>query len=428
MRCIPALLLLASATALAQDRPTTLDPRPVAAPTRDAGVYHVVSGTWSRVGATASLGPDVIYSATAPSGYFGTGWEGQIGTDEGQLPSTSHPLGGPQDGYVIDGFEFGYCSQADWVDWRFQLHDSYQPCDSVIQPEGCRASASDWILVPGAPTAGACWIVAVDLSGGAEFVMEADGGPCAPGYDGGGNQDSFGWSAVWTTGDQGTTGPLLSGYDPAWSSPGEGTCYGPARSCPQGATALGAQDFFHFEDGQAYGGCHFFGGYSAGGCGWSKGPPAQFHFQLFTDCANGTPGSCYGTACHDHSFQRGYLLLSSCSLDDDPVLAAAGMHGSVFAYALVGAGTGVVTNPPGGFGDLCLTGAPIGRYTADVAPVVEGAYSLDLIHGATGGGTGALPPPLGGWLEAGATWNFQVWQRTTTATSRFTSSLSVTFE
>ncbi len=40
--------------------------RKMPTPLRDAGVYHVATGTWTRGGSMASVGPDAIYSATQP--------------------------------------------------------------------------------------------------------------------------------------------------------------------------------------------------------------------------------------------------------------------------------------------------------------------------------------------------------------------------
>ena len=127
------------------------------APLRHAGIYHVATGTWTRGGATASFGPDVIYNATAPSGYFGTGWEGDEGIDEGILPSLSNPkFAAPQDAYRIDGFEFAYCSTGTSVDWSHNFYDSYVPCDIPSSPANC--IALNWTRSgnPSAPRLPAC--------------------------------------------------------------------------------------------------------------------------------------------------------------------------------------------------------------------------------------------------------------------------------
>jgi hypothetical protein len=332
---------------------------------------------------------------------------------------------------LIDGFEFGYCSHSIEVDWAFEFFDSYSPCDFVTWPNNCQHQAGGPILVPGTPGASACWTVTVDLSGGLEVPMFADGGPCAPGYDGAATGlDHFGWSQTWTTPDGKATGLLLSGYDPQWAPPGEGTCYLPGLTCSNGATGLGAGDFWALE-WRGASGCYFFGGYAnKEGCAESmfNGPGAQFHLQLFTDCTV-DGGTCGMPFCFTGANQLGSLSLTTCSLSASPVLVARDVTGGQAAYGLVGAGQGVISDPPGAMGDLCLGGSKIGRYVKDVGLVSgpDDSYSIDLIDGVTGGGTGALPSPLNATLAPGQTWSFQVWTRVS-GSSRFTPALRVTFE
>jgi len=105
---------------------------------------------------------------------------------------------------------------------------------------------------------------------------------------------------------------------------------------------------------------------------------------------------------------------------------------TLFAYLLVGNGQGVITNPPGALGDLCLGGSTpgMGRYVQDLqAPGGSGTYSVDIYNGNTGGGSGSLPGPPGGSLMPGDTWNFQAWNRQPSPDpSDFTKALSVTFQ
>ncbi|MCP3920396.1 MAG: hypothetical protein GY711_33125 [bacterium] len=97
-------------------------------------------------------------------------------------------------------------------------------------------------------------------------------------------------------------------------------------------------------------------------------------------------------------------------------------------YLLVGQGTGIITNPPGAVGDLCLGGASIGRYINDMA-VIDGSGRIvtDIIAGNTGGGAGNLPGTIGGTIGAGETWNFQYWARHQNVSSTFSDALAVTF-
>jgi len=205
-----------------------------------AGVYHVVSGTWTRNSSRAALGADVIYRNDLDSGYFGIGWEGITGVDEGILPgpsSVAAPGGvaGPLNAYRIDGLDFGYCAfnNPTGIDWDLQLYDSYVPCDSPDTPANCIRAASGVIRLTVFPTANSCWIVTLDLTGGAEFCTVADGGPCNPGSQGFSDWDSFGFASAWN--NQGVlAGPILAG-DPKWAPMGEGTCHAPGLPCPSGA-------------------------------------------------------------------------------------------------------------------------------------------------------------------------------------------------
>lgn len=99
-----------------------------------------------------------------------------------------------------------------------------------------------------------------------------------------------------------------------------------------------------------------------------------------------------------------------------------------FGYLLVGSATGVITDPPGAVGDLCLQGAAIGRYTADLGVInAGGLLTTDVINGNTGAGTGQLPGSIGGAITAGSTWNWQYWARHTGVPSTFSDAISVTF-
>lgn len=99
------------------------------------------------------------------------------------------------------------------------------------------------------------------------------------------------------------------------------------------------------------------------------------------------------------------------------------------AYLLVGTGAGVLLDPPGSAADLCLGGAPIGRFVGD-AGVTDGAgaFSTDLLTATSGGGAGGVPD-LGGYFcaPAGQTWRFQYWHRSG-AQSSFSKALRVTFQ
>ncbi len=431
-------LAVAMLCCTAADGSPQLQAQPVVGPIKNAGVFHVGTGTWTRgAGSTANLGPDIIFRSDVASGYFGVGWEGQEGVDEGILPGpTNHNatgMPGPQDSYVIDGFEFGYCSfSAEPVAWDFTFYDSYVPCDLPQTPAHCinLAGSLPTIMLP---AGGVCWLATIDLSlGGYEICLEADGGVCAPGYDGGGlDLDGFGWGHVWNTVDGGWTGPLLSGHDPSWTPEGEGTVYQPGFSNACAApvsSALGSENIFAIDAGGSLSpGCASFGGYlNNNGCGASPNvAPAQFHLKLFTDATLNCDTDCNTVFCDSDPNNQGDVLLSSCDCSDGSILLSLSTTFSgQFTYPLVGLGTNSIS--PTGVSELCLAGDSIGRYAADAGVTsAGGAFSIDLLNANSGSGSGSVPT-IGGHICSGNTWRFQYWHRDGMNPSRFSKGISGT--
>lgn len=258
--------------------------------------------------------------------------------------------------------------------------------------------------------------------------MQADGGPCAPGYDGANSMsDHFGFGMRSTPPDGMSTGPILTA-DWIGIPEGEGTCYSPTLTCPAGASGLGGRDEFYITSPCP--GC-FFGGSLAGlNCGpHSSETERQFYLRLYTDCSlscDPCPAVRYcSPALANSTGDAGSLRVDQCSLSSEVTFTASRLPTGVFGYLLVGDGSGVIVSPPGSVGILCLGGSRIGRYAKDVANSgSEGAIATALIGGATGGGSGDLPSTLGGTLQPGQTWNFQLWHRDG-GTSNFTDASTV---
>ena len=403
-------------------------------PVMDAGIFHVGTGTWSRgSGAKANLGPDVIFRSDVSSGYFAVGWEGSEAIDEGILPGTGNPNQtgnvGPQDAYGIDGIQFGYCSvSAAPVNWDFTIYDSYVPCDLPSTPSNC-VNLAGALPTVALPAGGFCWVGTLDLSlGGYEICMNADGGSCALGYDGGGlGLDAFGWGATWNTTDGGTTGPILAGHDLTWVPEGEGTVYQPAFSNACGlsvSSALGTEDLFAIDAGGALSpGCYWFGSYlNNNGCGVpANNPGAQFYMLFFTDasvtCFVNCLTSCCGIVfCDTDANNQGDVTLSTCDCSGGSImLTLTTTFTNQFTYPLVGLGTTAVS--PTGVSELCLAGSTIGRYGADAGSTGAGSYSVDLLNANSAPGGGV--PTIGGSLCNGNTWRFQFWHRDGMNPSRF---------
>ena len=197
-----ALLLVPFVPALASAQSQAPAGQAPAAPTqaRYAGTFHAAVGQWTRPNASAArgVGPDIIYVTTAPSGYFSTlgspsgfGAGGTI-LDEGGLPGTTNgtPFAGmpDRDSYLVNSFQLGYCDlgPAGGSAWEISFYAAYVPATSDRTPEAT-------VNVSGLPAGGGCWIIDIDLTGGEEFNLAADGGAAAPGWDHDPNMDSFGW-------------------------------------------------------------------------------------------------------------------------------------------------------------------------------------------------------------------------------------------
>ncbi|MEM9382997.1 MAG: hypothetical protein AAGB93_23815, partial [Planctomycetota bacterium] len=315
-----ALVLTSLAGAAPQAGSGTLqrmDVRRLSSPLRNAGIYHVRTGTWTRTpGGSAAMGPDVLYSNDAQSGYFtSAGGAGGFGPgaevfDEGVLPGTTN-LNAPlatDDFYSVNGFEIGYCDEGapGTGGWRIQFYSSYAACTS---PTTAPAATFDLTGLP----ADGCWVMTIDLAGGDEFCMEADGGPVAPGWDDDPALDSFGWSYRYI----GTDGTKEAGFElagnPRYTDPnyapntlpvdGTGTYFGPPSLCEtpmaRKGTGFQTQDRFWLEEPPGLDSqCSDLGGYrNRNGCTGDHGNPyGSFHMQLLIEAGAGCgPGSGCGT-------------------------------------------------------------------------------------------------------------------------------------
>ena len=87
-------LVLAACLALCSIAPARSPIRqglaPIPAPVRNAGIYHVATGSWTRPAAQAGLRRDVLYDNTCPTGYFMSLADLTV-NDEGRVPSQSSP-------------------------------------------------------------------------------------------------------------------------------------------------------------------------------------------------------------------------------------------------------------------------------------------------------------------------------------------------
>lgn len=439
-----AVLLCTAATAQQQ-----IQAKKNLGPMRDAGVYHMATQTWTRGGGQSNISPDCVYRNDASSGYFGVGWENCKGVDEVMLPGTTNPFNGSQEAYLIDGYSFCYCKLgAGTVDWQYCWFDSYVPCDDVCTPVNCICQIPVIHNIAGLPGGSACWLVTLDLAGGYEICISADGGTCAPLYQGGGSGLDYGAVGhCWSSSDGGLAGPCLDG-DPTWHPRGDGTCYNPGfgNVCAQTtATGLGAADLFGVCDGGkpiACGlspGCYWFGGYvNNNGCGLASNIPfAQFTLCLFADCTQtcskaGCDIAIYCDEVQDPS-NVADIAASGCDLSGADIhVTMSNAPAGQFTYLLTSAGgQGIVNDPTGAKGDLCLAGmGSIGRYNKDVQAISAGGTAdTNIANSITAGAGYGIPNPPGGNIDAGETWTFQYWHRQPMgAPATFSSATKVVFQ
>ena len=114
---------------------------------------------------------------------------------------------------------------------------------------------------------------------------------------------------------------------------------------------------------------------------------------------------------------------SDVATDDDFALTTTELPVNQFGYYITSATQGLIQNPGGSQGDLCLSGQ-MGRFTQQVqSSGAGGAFGIqvDLTQ---------LPPPLNQAVMAGETWNFTTWYRdkNPTPTSNFSDGISVLFQ
>lgn len=119
---------------------------------------------------------------------------------------------------------------------------------------------------------------------------------------------------------------------------------------------------------------------------------------------------------------------SAVAMDNDVELIASSLPLNQFAFFITSLTQGLITNPSGSDGNLCIVGS-IGRYNPN------SGYSV-LNSGTTGSVSLILdltstPQPLGAVsVMMGETWNFQAWHRDLNPgpTNNFTNGLSILFQ
>ena len=326
---------------------------------KDAGTYHVATGTWTRGPQSLATGTyDVIYDNTC-SGAWYTGLEQKTFHDDGRIPSKTSPLvtqtpmpgsnwpavsfPGTNDVYSINWYQFAYCTGV------------AAPMTALTAFYECYTSCSDATLItptmaiqisglPGSPSPGVgigCWTVSIDLLGATlNFNMQGD---CDGSWDGSPALDYFGYMYLQSTPDPAAiSGPILAG-DPdglLLDGPGSsGCCVGCGTVFVQTGTpgvpgvnvegsGLNCQDFFEIDDHLGgyvfqYNGCYWYGGYSA------AAPHADIHWEIQGETDDTTCGVKY---CNGHT-----LSGNACPCGNDNSGGGAGMAGCAHGSSAAGA-------------------------------------------------------------------------------------------
>jgi hypothetical protein len=368
---------------------------PVTSPIRNAGIYHVQTGTWTRGAKLANTsGPSVLYNNSCGIVYF----SGMLSTERFQhrsrLPSndadatpapttdsvfydTAYPdhrydeRPGCSDQYAINGFDFLYCSShVGTVTWTYQFSHSYTACDAAdMVPDYT-------ITVTGMPAGRPnglqnCWIVGIDVSNetGSRIILSADGNGT---YEGPSTSDQFGWSFEVTPADHADfSGPIIAG-NYTWTGGGafgvdtpctgtDGTIWDTPFSpgcgpTPQGeteGTGMASNDFFRDAGGPVSfpsgPGCYNFGGR----------PHADFYLKLYG--ASGCPSDDCGSYVRFCAPGVGGIVTCPCGNPQIPAGATKGCNNFEFGGsggAILAGGGLAVTSASDTLGFQVTAGAP----------------------------------------------------------------------
>ena len=287
---------------------------------KNAGTYHVATGTWTRGPQSLALGTyDTIYDNSC-SGNWYVALESLTFHDDGRIPSTGSPMvgqtpmpgsnytvvsfPGTDDSYSINWFEFGYCTGV------------APPMTAWTAFYGCYDSCADatlltpdlFLQISGLPGNGGtgvgCWIAGIDLlNAGFNFTIQGD---CDGIWQGTASLDNFGYMYMQSTPDAtASSGPLLTGDPDGYLVDGPGTtgcCVGcntvfwaaatpppsVAGTCTEGS-GLNNADNFEIDNYDrvlgtfTYNNCYWFGGYAP------TNPHASIHMEIAGETSDTTP-------------------------------------------------------------------------------------------------------------------------------------------
>src|SRR5262249_50681345 len=153
--------------------------RPITSPVRDAGIYHLSLGNWTRrVDATSTTSWDVIYANTCPVGYYASLFQHEYIADEGRVPGPNGPVlcdsarlstnAGCACSYVVNAFQIGYCTGLhQQVSVKVGFQSAYVACAVPATEHSFTLTG-----LPGSPAhAQACWQITIDLGASQSFTI-----------------------------------------------------------------------------------------------------------------------------------------------------------------------------------------------------------------------------------------------------------------
>lgn len=237
----------------------------------DAGTLNLVSGVLTPAnGPSYFLTEQVIYDNTCDTGFYTVLLTGNMNIDEGRLPSTSSPAPnvGTLNKYRVTKFRIGYCTQelavgsgGPGASITVNFWENYTPCTaSTSNPPPVATFALTGLPASASLGALTCHELDIDLSGGMEFYMLADGDGA---FD---TTNDFAFSYAFPNQVATGSGPIINGdvTAPGACAAGSATYYNTPGA--MNGTGLDNADAFYREGtnlGQTVNACLWFGGPTA---------------------------------------------------------------------------------------------------------------------------------------------------------------------
>jgi hypothetical protein len=322
---IIASLLCTSVHAQSSQR---IRPQPITGAIKDAGVYHLGAGTWTRHSHVALIAgsSDILYNNTCNTGYFGAQGLNETWSDEGRVPSPWGPVVPPNENagchsaYTIEGFQIAYCTTLTTrYDITIGFQSSYTTCATSAPTQSFALTG----LPHGTSSGGQnCWTVSIDLDALSQtFTLTADGTGTFPSGDAATNH-LFGWQFTTNVATPpNSSGPVIAGM-PLMTSlgpcPGVGdTAWDtlPGQPPSTSGTGMDTQAQFRIDNSSSVSsGCYFFGG----------GLLGSFHLTLnfHGACPSPHPGS------YDCVPGTAAVLACPCGNPQSPALSIRGCNNS----------------------------------------------------------------------------------------------------